>query len=56
MDLLALADFNLVARHGGFGKAAPRCGALKATRPDTWRSGRRASAPVCLDVVRGHSS
>jgi len=22
MDLLALADFNLVARHGGFGKAA----------------------------------
>lgn len=22
MDLLALADFTLVARHGGFGKAA----------------------------------
>jgi DNA-binding transcriptional LysR family regulator len=31
MDLLALADFNLVARHGGFGRAARECGRPKAT-------------------------
>ncbi|MBX4951330.1 LysR family transcriptional regulator [Rhizobium binae] len=31
MDLLALADFNLVARHGGFGKAAGAAGRPKAT-------------------------
>lgn len=31
MDLLALADFNLVARHGGFGKAAREAGRPKAT-------------------------
>ena len=31
MDLLALADFNLVARHGGFGKAARAAGRPKAT-------------------------
>lgn len=31
MDLLALADFNLVARHGGFGKAARMSGRPKAT-------------------------
>ncbi|WP_440412311.1 LysR family transcriptional regulator [Neorhizobium petrolearium] len=31
MDLLALADFNLVARHGGFGKAASAAGRPKAT-------------------------
>ncbi|WP_320203818.1 LysR family transcriptional regulator [Agrobacterium rosae] len=31
MDLLALADFNLVARHGGFGKAARHAGRPKAT-------------------------
>jgi DNA-binding transcriptional LysR family regulator len=31
MDLLALADFNLVARHGGFGKAARATGRSKAT-------------------------
>lgn len=31
MDLLALADFNLVARHGGFGKAARASGRPKAT-------------------------
>ncbi|TIL86926.1 MAG: LysR family transcriptional regulator [Mesorhizobium sp.] len=31
MDLLALADFNLVARHGGFGKAARATGRPKAT-------------------------
>jgi DNA-binding transcriptional LysR family regulator len=31
MDLLALADFNLVARHGGFGKAARDAGRPKAT-------------------------
>lgn len=31
MDLLALADFNLVARYGGFGKAARASGRPKAT-------------------------
>ncbi|PLR34738.1 LysR family transcriptional regulator [Chimaeribacter californicus] len=31
MDLLALNDFNLVARHGGFGKAARATGRPKAT-------------------------
>jgi DNA-binding transcriptional LysR family regulator len=31
MDLLALADFTLVARHGGFGKAARSTGRPKAT-------------------------
>lgn len=31
MDLLALADFNLVARHGGFGSAARAAGRPKAT-------------------------
>jgi DNA-binding transcriptional LysR family regulator len=31
MDLLALADFTLVARYGGFGKAARGTGRLKAT-------------------------
>ena len=31
MDLIALADFNLVARHGGFGRAARAGGRPKAT-------------------------
>jgi len=31
MDLLALADFTLVARHGGFGQAARATGRPKAT-------------------------
>lgn len=31
MGLVALADFNLVARHGGFGKAARAAGRPKAT-------------------------
>jgi DNA-binding transcriptional LysR family regulator len=31
MDLLALADFNLVARHGGFGRAARAASRPKAT-------------------------
>lgn len=31
MDLLALADFNLVARHGGFGKASRAAARPKAT-------------------------
>jgi len=31
MDLLALADFNLVARHGGFGRASRATGRPKAT-------------------------
>ncbi|MGI4792711.1 MAG: LysR family transcriptional regulator [Janthinobacterium lividum] len=31
MDLPALVDFNLVATHGGFGRASRRCGRPKAT-------------------------
>lgn len=31
MDLVALADFNLVAKHGGFGRAARAAGRPKAT-------------------------
>jgi DNA-binding transcriptional LysR family regulator len=31
MDLLALVDFNLVARHGGFGRASRAAGRPKAT-------------------------
>lgn len=31
MDLLALTDFNLVARHGGFGRASRAAGRPKAT-------------------------
>lgn len=31
MDLLALVDFNLVARHGGVGRAARATGRPKAT-------------------------
>src|SRR3546814_12927716 len=31
MDLVALVDFNLVARHGGFGKASRASGRPKAT-------------------------
>jgi DNA-binding transcriptional LysR family regulator len=31
MDLAALADFNLVATHGGFGRASRTCGRPKAT-------------------------
>jgi DNA-binding transcriptional LysR family regulator len=31
MDLLALSDFNLVAKHGGFGRAARESGRPKAT-------------------------
>jgi DNA-binding transcriptional LysR family regulator len=31
MDLLALADFNLVAKHGGFGRASRAAGRPKAT-------------------------
>jgi DNA-binding transcriptional LysR family regulator len=45
MDLLALADFNLVARHGGFGKAA-----RAATRPKATLSRRVAELEASLDV------
>jgi DNA-binding transcriptional LysR family regulator len=45
MDLLALADFNLVARHGGFGKAARETGRPKATL-----SRRVAELEASLDV------
>jgi DNA-binding transcriptional LysR family regulator len=45
MDLLALADFNLVARHGGFGKAARAAGRPKATL-----SRRVADLEAALDL------
>ena len=45
MDLLALADFNLVARHGGFGKAA-----RAARRPKATLSRRVADLEDALDV------
>ena len=45
MDLLALADFNLVARHGGFGKAA-----RAAARPKATLSRRVAELEASLDV------
>lgn len=45
MDLLALADFNLVARHGGFGKAA-----RAATRPKATLSRRVAELEASLDL------
>jgi DNA-binding transcriptional LysR family regulator len=45
MDLLALADFNLVARHGGFGRAARVAGRPKATL-----SRRVAELEAALDL------
>jgi DNA-binding transcriptional LysR family regulator len=45
MDLLALADFNLVARHGGVGKAARATGRPKATL-----SRRVAELEAALDL------
>src|SRR3954465_9123994 len=45
MDLLALADFNQVARHGGFGRAARATGRPKATL-----SRRGGDLEVSLDV------
>jgi len=45
MDLLALADFNLVARYGGFGRAARAAGRPKATL-----SRRVAELEANLDV------
>ncbi|WP_442678568.1 LysR family transcriptional regulator [Sphingomonas sp. ASY06-1R] len=45
MDLLALADFTLVARHGGFGRAARAAGRPKATL-----SRRVAELEASLDV------
>ncbi len=45
MDLLALADFNLVARHGGFGRAA-----RAAARPKATLSRRVAELEASLDV------
>jgi DNA-binding transcriptional LysR family regulator len=45
MDLLALADFNLVARHGGFGKAA-----RAAARPKATLSRRVAELEASLDI------
>jgi DNA-binding transcriptional LysR family regulator len=45
MDLLALADFALVARHGGFGRAARASGRPKATL-----SRRVAELEASLDI------
>jgi DNA-binding transcriptional LysR family regulator len=45
MDLLALADFILVARHGGFGKAA-----RAANRPKATLSRRVAELEAALDL------
>src|SRR5690606_22447017 len=45
MDLLALADFNLVARHGGFGRAA-----RAAARPKATLSRRVADLEASLGV------
>ncbi len=45
MDLLALADFNLVARHGGFGRAA-----RAADRPKATLSRRVADLEAALGV------
>ncbi len=45
MDLLALSDFNLVARHGGFGKASRAAGRPKATL-----SRRVAELEMSLDL------
>jgi len=45
MDLLALADFNLVARHGGFGKAA-----RAASRPKATLSRRISELEASLDL------
>lgn len=45
MDLLALADFNLVARHGGFGKAA-----RAAARPKATLSRRITELEASLDL------
>ena len=45
MDLLALADFTLVARHGGFGRAA-----RAANRPKATLSRRVAELEASLDL------
>jgi DNA-binding transcriptional LysR family regulator len=45
MDLLALADFTLVARHGGFGKAA-----RAARRPKATLSRRVSDLEAALDL------
>lgn len=45
MDLLALADFTLVARHGGFGKAA-----RAARRPKATLSRRVSELEAALDL------
>lgn len=45
MDLLALADFTLVARHGGFGRAA-----RAASRPKATLSRRVSELEATLDL------
>ena len=49
MDLLALADFNLVARYGGFGRAARAAGRPKATL-----SRRVAELEAAIDAGATH--
>jgi hypothetical protein len=52
MDLLALADFNLVARHGGFGaRRAPRAGPRRRCRAGS-PSWRPASTCACSSAGR----
>jgi DNA-binding transcriptional LysR family regulator len=54
MDLLALADFNLVARHGGFGRAARAAGRPKATLSRRVAELEAAWACACSSVGGGH--
>ncbi len=53
MDLLALADFNLVARHGGFGKAARAPAGRRQLCRGVSLSWKAASLCGCLNAVRG---
>ena len=52
MDLLALADFNLVARHGGFGRAARAAGRPKATLSRRVAELEAASTCACSSAAR----
>ena len=54
MDLLALADFNLVARHGGFGRAARAAGRPKATLSRRVSELEAASTCACSSAERAH--
>lgn len=56
MDLLALADFNLVARHEGFGRAPERRPAPRRRCRDASRSSRRPWGCGCSSAADGPSS